>query len=74
VDGQPLRPVGAPGDTSELFDLFPELRGHRLEQALQSVMQSNLPQQLSPSLNPLAVPALSRPAPGAANASSKRCR
>jgi diguanylate cyclase (GGDEF)-like protein len=37
--------------TSELFDLFTELRGQRLEQAVQSAMQSNLPQQLSPSLN-----------------------
>jgi len=36
---------------SDLFDLFPELRGQRLEQAVQSAMQSKLPQQLSPALN-----------------------
>jgi diguanylate cyclase (GGDEF)-like protein len=35
----------------DLFDIFPELRGQRLEQAVHSAMQSNLPQQLSPSLN-----------------------
>ena len=37
--------------TSDLFELFAELRGQRLEQAVQSAMQSNLPQQLAPSLN-----------------------
>ncbi len=36
---------------SDLFEQFPELRGQRLEQAVQSAMQSNLPQQLSPALN-----------------------
>jgi diguanylate cyclase (GGDEF)-like protein/PAS domain S-box-containing protein len=36
---------------SELFELFPELRGQRLEQAVQSAMQSKQPQQLSPALN-----------------------
>jgi diguanylate cyclase (GGDEF)-like protein len=35
----------------DLFDVFPELRGQRLEQAVHSAMQSNLPQQLAPSLN-----------------------
>ncbi len=41
---------------SALFDLFPELRGQRLEQALHSAMHSNLPSQLSPSLNPTPFP------------------
>ena len=36
---------------NDLFGVFPELRGQRLEQAVHSAMQSNLPQQLSPSLN-----------------------
>jgi len=36
---------------SDLFDLFPELRGQRLEQAVQTALQSNLPSQLSPALN-----------------------
>jgi transcriptional regulator with PAS, ATPase and Fis domain len=36
---------------SGLFELFPELRGQRLEQAVQSAMQSKQPQQLSPALN-----------------------
>ena len=34
-----------------LFDAFPELRGQRLEQAVDSAMHSKLPQQLSPALN-----------------------
>jgi diguanylate cyclase (GGDEF)-like protein/PAS domain S-box-containing protein len=36
---------------SDLFDVFPELRGQRLEQAVHSAMQSKTPQQLSPGLN-----------------------
>jgi len=40
----------------DLFDLFGELRGHRLEQAVLSAMQSNLPQTLSPSLSPSTFP------------------
>lgn len=34
-----------------LFEVFPELRGQRLEQAVHSALQTRLPQQLSPSLN-----------------------
>ena len=41
---------------SDLFDLFPELRGQRLEQAVHSAMHSNLPTQLAPSLNPTPFP------------------
>ncbi|WP_432380606.1 diguanylate cyclase [Duganella sp. P38] len=40
----------------DLFDLYGELRGQRLEQAVLSAMQSNLPQQLSPALNPSPFP------------------
>ena len=36
---------------SDLFNVFPELRGQRLEQAVHSAMQSKTPQQLSPGLN-----------------------
>ncbi|MES2262188.1 MAG: diguanylate cyclase [Pseudomonadota bacterium] len=36
---------------SELFDLFPELRGQRLEQAVRSALHSNLPALLPQSLN-----------------------
>ncbi|MFA9216751.1 MAG: diguanylate cyclase domain-containing protein [Sphingomonadaceae bacterium] len=41
---------------SELFDLFPELRGQRLEQAVHDAMHSNLPTQLAPALNPTPFP------------------
>ena len=40
----------------DLFDLYGELRGQRLEQAVLSALQSNLPQTLSPSLNPSPFP------------------
>ena len=41
---------------SDLFDVFPELRGQRLEQAVHSAMDSKTPQQLSPALNRLPFP------------------
>jgi diguanylate cyclase (GGDEF)-like protein len=41
---------------SDLFDLFPELRGQRLEEAVHSAMHSNLPAQLAPALNPTPFP------------------
>ncbi|TFW13273.1 diguanylate cyclase [Duganella callida] len=40
----------------DLFDLYGELRGQRLEHAVLSAMQSSLPQTLSPSLNPSPFP------------------
>jgi diguanylate cyclase (GGDEF)-like protein len=40
----------------DLFDLYGELRGQRLEQAVLSALQSNLPQTLSPALNPSPFP------------------
>jgi diguanylate cyclase (GGDEF)-like protein len=40
----------------DLFDLYGELRGQRLEQAVHSALQSNLPQTLSPALNPSPFP------------------
>ncbi|MYM70346.1 diguanylate cyclase [Pseudoduganella sp. FT55W] len=40
----------------DLFDLYGELRGQRLEQAVLSALQSNVPQTVSPSLNPSPFP------------------
>lgn len=41
---------------SNLFDVFPELRGQRLEQAVHSAMHSKTPQHLAPGLNPSPLP------------------
>jgi hypothetical protein len=62
VAGQPLGPCRRTGcwSMTGCSTLFPELRGQRLEQAVQSAMQSKLPQQLSPALNRSPFPLVSR--------------